>query len=395
MEDTTSTPLEADNAIENEGPIYSCERGYFPTEPEYHEALGMYWTGITAVAALITAVLVLFYIEHIVFSFRNTHSAYRRHINWIACFYPIGALMSLLALIVPRAYSICMAVKIVFFSLGISHFTDLTVTMFGCEKAMLAKLKDAYFTVCPGFCRTPTPHVTKIRLRGLKWMLWQLPYTQTIYFFFEIYWTRAESDSRGLVNLSYSYLVLDVFNALSFLTATYAFFILFKLVGDQLRPFNYKRKASTLLTLLIVLKVPGLIINIVGNYDFFPCIPPYISSMMYGHTVVSLLHLCLVPLFGGLEYWQYHTREFLQPTSDKHHSHSHELIIHGEACVCIISELNSISAHKTPRRMSATMPIVLENKMALDPQFSPDEGQNNNDGVTGGTTNPAFIENGS
>ena len=32
----------------------------------------------------------VFYIEHIVFTFRNTHSVYRRHINWIACFYPVS-----------------------------------------------------------------------------------------------------------------------------------------------------------------------------------------------------------------------------------------------------------------------------------------------------------------
>ncbi|KAK8378780.1 hypothetical protein O3P69_009478 [Scylla paramamosain] len=371
---------EMEEFITHLDPSTACESGYLPTQQEYMEALGPYGTAITAVGSLITVVLVVFYIEHIVFTFRNTHSVFRRHINWIACFYPMGALMSLLSLIVPRAYSICLAVKIVFFSLGISHFTDLTVEMFGCEKAMLAKLSGSFFSVCPSLCRCPSPRVTKVRLRLVKWMLWQLPYTQTIYFFFEMYWTRAESDPIGLIYFGYAYLVLDFLNALSFLTAIYALTVLTRLVGDVLQPFNYKRKAATLLVFLVVLKVPGFFMTVLGNYGHFPCVPPYINSMMYAHTAVGLVHLCLIPLFGGLEYWQYHTLEFVSPISDKHHKHSHELIIHGQACVCIISEMNNVT--KPPRRLSGTLPpIVLENKMALDPQYSSDEGQNNNDGV--------------
>ena len=110
--------------------------------------------------------------------------------------------------------------------------------------------------------------------------------------------------------------------------------------------------------------------------------------------VVGIVHLCLVPLFGGLEYWQYHTQEFLHPISDKHHKHSHELIIHGQACVCIISEMTNIT--KPQRRLSGTLPpIVLENKMALDPQYSSDEGQNNNEGVLPSSVPSAVIGNGS
>ncbi|KAK3853893.1 hypothetical protein Pcinc_039587 [Petrolisthes cinctipes] len=343
------------------------------------KGLGKYGTAITAVGSLITVVLVVFYVEHILFTYRNCHSVFRRHINWIACFYPLGAFMSLLALLVPRSYDICTAVKLVFFSLGISHFTDLTVTMFGCEKAMLAKLTETRFTLHVGLLRwcpfIPSPRVTKIRLRLVKWSLWQLPYTQCLFYFFQIYWTTAETDNYGRFSLNYAYLVLDVVDAVSFLMAMYAFAVLAKLVGDQLHNFNYKRKSATMLLVLVILKVPQLVIRILGNYDFFPCLPPYINSMVYFHTVVSLIHLVLVTIFGGLEYWQYHTQEFLYPTSDKHHTHSHELIIHGDTCVCIISEMNLGSHGKEQRRGSDLFrrgsanlpPIVLENKMALEP----------------------------
>lgn len=91
--------------------------------------------------------------------------------------------------------------------------------------------------------------------------------------------------------------------------------------------------------------------------------------------MVSLIHLVLVTIFGGLEYWQYHTQEFLHTVSDKHHTHSHELIIHGETCVCIISEMNLGTNGREQRRGSDLFrrgsanlpPIVLENKMAIDP----------------------------
>ncbi|KAG7159371.1 organic solute transporter alpha-like protein [Homarus americanus] len=338
-----------------------CQHGYIPTVPEYIDALGQYKTAIHIVSSLITAALFLFYVEHIVFTYRNTHTVYRRHINWLACFYPVGALMSTLALVVPRAHNICNAVKIVYFSLGIRHFVDLTVVMFGCEKGMLSKLKGEHFDFHVSLLRCfpciPSPSITKIRLRVLKWMLWQFPYTQTIYFFLEIYWTASESNSRGLVLLNYDYLWLDVFNAVSFLGAIYAFTVLGHLVRDHLHAFNFKRKYATLLLLLTILKVMGLVMVVLGNYDFFPCIPPYINSMVYSHTVLNLVHLVLLTIFGALEYWQYHTEEFLQPISDKHHQHAHELIIHGQACVCIISEMTG--THNRRRRASQ-LPVVLE-----------------------------------
>lgn len=356
-----------------------CEHGYIPTIPQYREALGSFATAIQTVAALITAALLIFFIEHIIFTYKNYHSSYRRHVNWIACFYPFAAFMSLLALVVPRAYNICTAFKLVFFSLGISHFTDLTVTMFGCEKAMLSKLNDATFKLSVGIFQCcpwlPRPKISKVRVRFVKWMLWQMPYTQIVYYFFEIYWTTAESDDNGRIVLSYAYLALDIFNAISFLTAMYALAVLSQLVKDALQAFNYRRKSLTLLILLGFLKVPTLCITIVGNYDILPCRSPYFNSTVYAHTVVSLMHLAIVTLFGCLEYWQYHTLEFLTPTSDKHHTHAHELIIHGKASVCIISEMNTTS--KEMRRGSAILrrgsanlaPIILENKMALDPKI--------------------------
>nr|XP_045606935.1 organic solute transporter alpha-like protein [Procambarus clarkii] len=350
-----------------------CVYGYTPTIPEYIEALGMYRTAIHTVGSLITAAFFVFYCEHIVFTYKNTNTVYRRHINWIACFYPVGALMTTLALVVPRSHDLCNAVKIVFFSLGVRHFVDLTVLMFGCEKGMLGKLKDSSFDFHVGLLRCcpciPSPTITKTRLRVLKWLLWQFPYSQTVYFFLEIFWTAAKSNSQGLITLNYGYLCLDAINIISSLSAIYAFTVMGHLVKDHLGAFNYKRKYGTMLVVLVLLKVLEVAVTILGNYNFFPCYPPYINSMVYANTVLNLVHLGLLTFFGGLEYWQYHTEEFLQPISDKHHQHSHELIIHGQACVCIISEMTGVSR----RRRSSQVPIVMEDSKLGHIQEGDDE----------------------
>ncbi|XP_069950475.1 organic solute transporter subunit alpha-like isoform X2 [Cherax quadricarinatus] len=359
---------------DSEGCIY----GYVPTIPEYIEALGQYTTAVHTVGGLITLAFLIFYCEHIIFTYRNTHTVYRRHINWIACFYPVGALMTSLALIVPRAHDACTAIKMIFFSLGARHFLDLTVVMFGCEKAMLARLKDAYIDYHVGILRCclciPYRSINKTRLRVLKWMLWQYPYSQTIYFFLEIYCTAAESDRQGLILFNYWYLVLEVFNALTFLSALYALTVLGHLVRDHLGEFGFKRKYGTMLVLLIVLKTTELVITVLGNYDVFPCYPPYINSMVYSHTVLNLAHLLVLTIFGALEYWEYHTEEFLQPISDKHHQHSHELIIHGQACVCIISEMTGFQK----KRRVSQLPLVLGDNASSDFKFDENEEKKTN-----------------
>ncbi|KAK8736054.1 hypothetical protein OTU49_005207, partial [Cherax quadricarinatus] len=90
--------------------------------------------------------------------------------------------------------------------------------------------------------------------------------------------------------------------------------------------------------------------------------------------VLNLAHLLVLTIFGALEYWEYHTEEFLQPISDKHHQHSHELIIHGQACVCIISEMTGFQK----KRRVSQLPLVLGDNASSDFKFDENEEKKTN-----------------
>ncbi|KAK3853007.1 hypothetical protein Pcinc_040431 [Petrolisthes cinctipes] len=265
-----------------------CVHGYIPTVSQYMEGLGKYGTAITAVVRSSRWYL-----------WCSTWSIFSSPIG-TATRFSVGTSTGLLASIrwgPSCLFWLCWCLALMTFAPrqtcillpGHQSLTDLTVTMFGCEKAMLAKLTETRFTLHVGLLRwcpfIPSPRVTKIRLRLVKWSLWQLPYTQCLFYFFQIYWTTAETDNYGRFSLNYAYLVLDVVDAVSFLMAMYAFAVLAKLVGDQLHNFNYKRKSATMLLVLVILKVPQLVIRILGNYDFFPLSPSL-------HQLHGLLPYC-------------------------------------------------------------------------------------------------------
>lgn len=70
--------------------------------------------------------------------------------------------------------------------------------------------------------------------------------------------------------LNYAYLVLDLVDALSFLTAMYAFAVLSHLVGDLLHDFNYKVR------------------QVSHFFFFFPCLVLYSFLFFFAYFTYSI-----------------------------------------------------------------------------------------------------------
>ncbi|KAK4289137.1 hypothetical protein Pmani_037884 [Petrolisthes manimaculis] len=54
----------------------------------------------------------------------------------------------------------------------------------------------------------------------------------------------------------------------------------------------------------------GMVFDIMGNYDAFPCIPPYLSPQIYKQTVENSIYLLEMMVLGSYTYWHYHNQQF-------------------------------------------------------------------------------------
>ncbi|XP_071550114.1 organic solute transporter subunit alpha-like isoform X4 [Panulirus ornatus] len=253
--------------------VIKCNNSYVPTTTEYLNVLGPYGTLLLSIGGLITVILYLLFFDQVYFTTVHAHPVYRRHISWIASVYPFMTLMSVVSVAVPRAHNICTAAKVTYMSVGISHFTDLTVLMFGSEEVMIAKtegerLKLNVGPLCCCCSCLPSPPVGRFPLRVVMFLSSQLPFTQ----------------------------------------AAYYLAVLILLSADNITIGN--KKSISMRTLVLVTNLQSLIFNIMANYNAFPCIPPYIPPQVYKQTVENLVYILEMMVLGTFTFWQYRNDQF-------------------------------------------------------------------------------------
>ncbi|XP_027236855.2 organic solute transporter subunit alpha [Penaeus vannamei] len=324
--DNWETPDPNITSIQNDTSYsVSCNYDYIPTIPETSEALGDFGVSMLTSGVILTIALFGLFAEQVYYTYTTCHKVFRRHIIWITSVYPVMTMMSVIATAIPRADSLCTAVKVTYMSIGISHFTDLTTGMFGSEKAMLAYLegRPLNLQVGPWCCCMrclPSPPVNKTRIRIVRWLLWQMPYTQAIYFIMTLLWSVAESESDGTVDPNENYLWLNTLNFTSFICGVYALQIMAEAGTVPLEDYNYKRKSFSMKTLVLVTKLQGFVFDIMATYNAFPCISPYISPRVYKQTVENCIYLIEMMILGPYTYWQFHDVAFMtaNPKEPRH-----------------------------------------------------------------------------
>ncbi|XP_042239292.1 organic solute transporter alpha-like protein [Homarus americanus] len=293
-----------------------CEDGYLPTVAEYREALDGYHTTMVVGGSILTVVLYALFLEQIVFIVRNVNKIFRRHIIWITSVYPFMTMMSVISIVIPRAETYTKAIKVTYMSAGISHFMDLTTLMFGSEKVMLHELQRSRFNLkvgplcCCCFC-FPSPKVTKSQLTVVRWLVWQQPYSQALYFMILLLWSTAESKEDGTIDPNSNYLWLCILDFLSFFCGIYALNVISILCRGHLDHYSYVKKLFSIKTLVWLTKLQGLIFNIFATYNVFPCISRVFSPSVYKLTVENTLYLVEMMILGPFAYIQYHNLDFL------------------------------------------------------------------------------------
>lgn len=304
--------------MDDEQPIYACNSSYVPTSSQYFEGLGSYSSTVLIMGGLVTLVLFILFFEQVVYTNQTAHRGVKRNIYWIASVFPIMTLMSLIALAIPRASDVCLSVKMIYISIGISHFTDLTMVMFGGEEQLVERgAKDTFNLRLQPLCCCcrclPDPPVTKYSLRLILLMTDQFPFAQAIYYVIVLILLAADNITMGDVKPSNAFLWLNIFKLASALIGVYGFMILSRFSKGYLDEFMYRRKSRAIRLLLLITSFQSMIFNIMANYGAFPCIPPYISPTVYKQTVDNSLYLVEMMILGPYTYWQYHDQMFAKP----------------------------------------------------------------------------------
>ncbi|RXG59915.1 hypothetical protein Avbf_12957 [Armadillidium vulgare] len=167
--------------------------------------------------------------------------------------------------------------------IGIGHFMDLTIVMYGSEKVMAYYCRDKVVNlrsilVCKCFICIP----------------------------------RCKSDPYG-VQLWY----LLSLNLLSFITGVAALLLVRSLVVDDLQErYNYNIKAKIVRFTILTTKLQRLIFDILEASDVFPCFPPYVSQKFYKNVLKDFIYLIEVLILGLMTYFVYNKPgEFTHPNS--------------------------------------------------------------------------------
>ncbi|KAF2360256.1 Organic solute transporter subunit alpha/Transmembrane protein 184 [Trinorchestia longiramus] len=302
---------------EENNSIISCSRpSYIPTVAEYNRALGGNGgIAFITIGSVLSVMLYALFFKQVYFTLIHTHKIYRRHIYWLISIYPLVTLMSTLAIIVPRAHEICSAVKITYMCIGVGHFVDLTILMFGSENKLAETVanRTLQLNVLPLCCCMPClpkPKVSKVRLQITKWMIWQMKYTQALYYFCLVYVNLVQEDSEGYVRSRAPALILTVLNFISFLSGVFALNIVARLVDEDFSIYRYRLKALVLKILILTTKLQSFVFNVLVLYDVFPCVGEFITPPVYGNTVENWVLILEMLLFSFLSYFLYSKPEF-------------------------------------------------------------------------------------
>ncbi|XP_050730291.1 organic solute transporter alpha-like protein isoform X2 [Eriocheir sinensis] len=321
---------------DNSSDVIRCEDNYIPTVAEYSKAMGAYQTALLAVGGCTTVLLYGSLARQVHHILRHVDKRFRGHVLWLTSVCPFMTLMSVISVIVPRADTACTAFKVTYLALCLSHFMDLTTAMFGNEKIMLEKLKDQKFNLHVGpacyccFC-LPSPLVTRDKLRWVRWLLWQMPYTQAVSFMVQIIWSTAVSDTQGRQDPNFNMLWLISLSFVTIVAGIYGLQIITALCLDHLKDYGYQRKAFAIKILILASQLQSFTLDILSLFKIYPCMGPYISPRVFKQTLENMLYLPEMLVIGLLTWRIYMTLELESqgtkdqgalPTTDPSHPRS-------------------------------------------------------------------------
>lgn len=304
---TASLPLQLDavNATATTAAA-SCPSTHVPSLPEYFAAINSLGETLFSAGALVVFLTLLVYADTLrrVLS-RTLPAAAKTHTAFVISVYPVVALATLCAVVVPRAQLLAEAVTQGVFMAAVYQLWCLLVAYCGGEAELIRRVKPGSLNprvgpcCCWPCCRLPLLTVNKRNVSFLRVLVLQLPVVQgLLYLVLLVMWAEEES----LYEVNYMYLQPVV--VLSILTGIWGLLMTIKMLSTVLASHLVLGKFLALQAVLLLAKFQGLAARATAWYSLLPCNPPLTptvyANLMY--NTAMLVEMLLLALFARALY---------------------------------------------------------------------------------------------
>ncbi|RZC41290.1 organic solute transporter alpha-like protein, partial [Asbolus verrucosus] len=256
-------------------------------------ATNVYGITLVSVGTVALLLVLVMFIDALSYIMKNSSSRVKAHSAFVIGVYPVVALATYFAILVPRAHLLSEAITQGVFMAGMYQLWCLFVAYCGGEAELIRKVKPGTLNLrvlpccCwPCCCFLPSIDVTKNTIQRLRLLVLQLPVVQgLVYLVLLVMW--AERESLYQVNYMYMQPIIIISILFGIWGMAMTINLLKGFLGDE---YVMPAKFIVLQLVLILAKMQGLATRCLVWIHILPCRPP-ITPAVYGNLIHNTLML--------------------------------------------------------------------------------------------------------
>ncbi|KAB0799614.1 hypothetical protein PPYR_07494 [Photinus pyralis] len=270
-----------------------------PSTKEYISAINVYGIPLIAVGVLAVILILYMFIDTLLYIIKNSPPRVKTYSASVIGVYPVVAIATLCATIVPRSQLLAEAVTQGIFMIGMYQLFCLFVAYCGGEAELIRNVKPSGLNTkvapccCwPCCCCLPSFDINKNRVRNLRLLVLQLPVVQgLVYMTLLVLWAERER----LYQVNYIYMQPVIVTSIFF--GVWGMTMTIQLLKELLKDYWMFSKFIVLQLVLILSKLQGITMKGVVKLRLLPCHPP-LTPTVYSNLIYNCLIMLEMVLLG-------------------------------------------------------------------------------------------------
>ncbi|XP_071440856.1 organic solute transporter subunit alpha [Hetaerina americana] len=287
----------------SETAVHSCQEDSLPTIHEYLAAINIAGVTLFAVCGVAVVCVVLLYADTLKHIMRKAPSSAKTNSAFVLSVYPVVAMSTYCAMVVPRAHLLAEAVTQGIFTAALYQLFCLCMSYGGGEAHMISAMSSDSLSLrvgpccCWPCCCLPNLQVNKRHIQMLRILVLQLPVIQAlVHMVLLVMWAEEES----LYHVNYMY--FQPLIAVSILCGMWGMTMMIKMLSTFLTSHKLNLKFLVLQMVLLLSKLQGLITRIILWSNILPCKPPisptvYVNVIYNTMMIAEMAALCFLARF--------------------------------------------------------------------------------------------------
>jgi len=271
---------------------FNCSSHFIPSISEYFTAFNEAGVALFSLGGMAVMIVLCTYVDTIRHIIKNAPPGTKTHSAFVVSVYPVVAMATYCATIVPRAQLLAEAVSQGMFMCCLYQLFCLVVAYSGGEAELIRKVQpnSLVLNVAPCCCwpccsLLPVFSPDKLKVRRLRLLVLQLPVVQgIIYMILLVMW--AEEQSLYQVNHNYFLPVIVT----SIITGIWGMVMTLKMTEEVLKEYHLKGKFFVLQFVLIFAKFQAIAAKMVVWSNAIECrqpiTPTVFSNLIYNSVIL-------------------------------------------------------------------------------------------------------------